>query len=146
MKKRLACVAPCILAASAYGTPNSEPPAARLLTAPTPLCVILDNPKSYAGKQLLVRGYVTRDPQRLEFRDDDCDPGFLPVTLSPETAEDRQLRSRLDTYLAQSNRKPPRVRVIYSGTFTDHSPDLICDGICSQFSLEAAKLVAVNRF
>jgi hypothetical protein len=93
----------------------------------------------------LVRGYLTQNPHRLEFWDDGCERGFLPEKLSPGTAEGRQLRSKVGSYIAQSNRRPPQVPVVYSGTFTDHSPALVCDGLCSQFTLDTAELVAVRR-
>src|SRR5436305_1784293 len=84
--------------------------------------LVLDHPKSYVGKQLLVRGYLTQNPHRVEFWDDGCERGFLPVKFSHGTAKGRWLLSKLGTYMAQSNRRPPKVPVVYSGTFTDHSP------------------------
>ena len=144
MKKRLVAVA-LVLTMCACATPNAQLPSSKLFAEATPLCVILGNPKSYVGKQLLVRGHLTQNPHRLEFWDDGCERGFLPVKVSPGTAYGRQLRSRLGTYMAQFSRRPPQVPVVYSGTFTDHSPALVCDGLCSQFTLDSAELVAVRR-
>jgi hypothetical protein len=136
----VAAVAVCSCA-----TPSAQIPSPKLFAEATPLCAILDNPKSYIGKQVFVRGYLTQDPHGREFSDDGCKRGVLPVVLGPETAQGRQLRSKLGAYLEESHRRPPRVRVVYSGMFTDHSPALICDELCSQFTLEAAELVAVSR-
>lgn len=110
----------------------------------TSLCTALNDPEPYVGKHLLVRGYLTRTPAGGEFWDEGCQ-GFLLLKLLPETARARRLRSLLGTYLAHSNTRPPRAAVVYSGTFTDISPAVICDGpSCSQFTLEGAEMVAVR--
>lgn len=145
MTKRLAATVLCVLEVCACATPKAQLPSSKLFAEATPLCVILGNPKSYVGKQLLVRGYLTQNPHRSEFWDNECERGFLPVKPSVGTAQDRQLRSKVGIYMAQSDRRPPQVPVVYSGTFTDNSPALICDGLCSQFTLEGAEVVAVRR-
>jgi len=127
----------CVTASSPRSTANAFAQA-------TPLCAALNNPKLYVGKHLLVRGYLAQTPEGGEFWDEGCE-GFLLVKLSPETVGVRRLRSRLDTYLAHSSARPPRAAVVYSGTFTDLSPALICNGpACSQFRLEGAEFVAVR--
>src|SRR4051812_13084588 len=126
-----------VIALCGCTTPSQPTGAASAFSDATPLCVVLDNPASYVGKRLLVRGYLTQTPEGREFSDEGCKRGFLPLRLLPETDKARQLRSLFGTYTAHSGRRPPRVPVVYSGTLTDHSPALVCDGLCSQFSLEA---------
>ena len=112
----------------------------------TALCVLLKDPGPKVGRRLLVSGYLTQTPEGREFWDEGCPRAFLPLRLMPETDAARHLRSQFDTYAAQSDRRPQRARVVYSGILTDQSPALICEGTCSQFSLEAAELIAVRRY
>jgi hypothetical protein len=133
-----------VIALGGCTTPHTPVGTANAFSEATPLCVVLENPVSYVGKRLLVRGYLTQTPEGREFWDDGCKRGFLPLKLLPEAGKARHLRSLFGTYTAHSGQRPPRVPVVYSGTLTDHSPALVCDGLCSQFSLEAAELVAVR--
>ena len=143
MTTRIAAIIASLSAVCACTTPRAQLQSARLFVEATPLCAILANPKPYVGKPILVRGYLTQNLHRMEFWDDGCERGFLPVHEVP-TAQDRRLWSKLRAYMKQSKLRPPQVPVIYSGTFTDNSPSLICDGLCSEFTLEGAKLVAVG--
>ena len=124
-------------------TTLSEPQSAGLFAEATSLCAILANAKQYVGKPILVRGYLTQNPHRMEFWDNGCERGFLPVHEVP-TARDRGLRSKLGAHMKQSKLRPPQVPVVFLGTFTDNSPSLVCDGLCSKFTLEGAKLVSVR--
>lgn len=106
----------------------------------TALCEALGNSKAYAGRQVLLRGYLTQTPHGREFWDDGCERGFLPLELSPNYPNAR----RLSSLIAHSKRRPPQVYVVYSGMFADLSPTLVCHGLCSNFVLEGAELVAVR--
>lgn len=121
-------------------TPGQQPSSSRLFAEATPLCTIMENASSYVGKRLLVRGYLTQTPHGRVFWDDGCKRGILPLGLSPESPSARHV----EKLLAQSNRRPPRVYVVFSGTFIGHSPMLVCRGLCIEFTLESAELVAVR--
>jgi hypothetical protein len=114
----------------------------------TPLCALLDDPKPYVGKRVLVSGYLTRHPHGRSFFDEGCDRGFIPVnflqTVPSETAKGRRLRLLFNTFADRSSRKPPKVPVVYSGILTDHSPGLVCHMLCSSFSLESAEIAALR--
>ena len=125
-------------------TANPPPWPERVFSEATPLCAALENPKLYVGRRLLVRGYLTQTPEGREFWDQGCPRGFLPVKLSPQAATTERLASLLGTALVRSRTRPPRVAVVYSGTLTDNSPALICQGLCSQFTLKDAEIVAVG--
>jgi hypothetical protein len=144
MIRRVALIAPAF-AVAACTTPQKQLQSDRIFTEATPLCAVLMNPRPYLGKQVLVSGYLTQNPHRAEFWDDGCERGFLPVHESSQKTQDRRLWSTVGEYMKRSSRKPPQVPVVYSGTFTDNSPSLICEGLCSEFTLEGAKLVAVRR-
>lgn len=140
---RIATVVASLSVTCGCTTPSARPQSAGLFAEATPLCAILANPKKYVGKPIFVRGYLTQNPHRMEFWDEGCEHGFLPVH-EVTTAEDRKLRSKLGAYMKQSKLRPPQVPVIYAGTFTDNSPSLVCEGLCSEFTLESAKLVSVG--
>lgn len=143
MTMRIAAIVASLSVACGCTTPSAQPQPAGLFAQATSICAILANPKQYIGKLILVRGNLTQNPHRMEFWDDGCDRGFLPVHEEP-TPQDRKLQSKLGAYMKQSKLRPPEVPVIYSGTFTDNSPSLVCDGLCSKFTLEGAKLVSVG--
>ena len=127
-------------------TSGRQPSAtAALFAQATPICTVLGNPGAYTGKRLLVRGNLALTPEGSDFLDSGCDRGFLVVKLSTETTTARQLRSQLGKYAAQSTRRPQQVPVVYSGTLIDHGLGFVCAGLCSQFTLEGAQLVAVRR-
>ena len=168
--KRARAAAVCVTCAIALGgCATLRSPSARAFAEATPLCAILENPKPYLSRRLLVRGYLSESPHGREFWDKGCERGFIPLRLSPETARARRLRSVFVAYAGRSpgrtpgapavnsgafesayagylGNRPPRVPVVYSGIFTDHGATLVCDQICSSFSLETAELVAVRAY
>jgi hypothetical protein len=125
-------------------TASSPPSPAGVFSEATPLCNVIGSPKSYLGKRVLVRGYLAQTPEGGLFFDVGCKRGLLPIKLLPETPRTRRLMSLLGSYLAHSPKRPPQVPVVYSGTFTDNSPALFCAGLCIQFTLDGAEIVAVR--
>ncbi len=138
----------CLASALALaGCVTPEPPwkNRQVFADAIPLCALLADLKPHYGKRVLVRGYLTRGPHGRIFVDRGCGRGFIPVRPAPETARARRLRQLFSVYVDQFRGVPPLVPAAYSGVLKDHSPSLICDMLCEQFSLEEAELVALRR-
>jgi hypothetical protein len=150
MKKGRAAAICITLAPTLSGCATTGPPPleAKAFADAIPLCALLAEPKAYVGRRVLVRGFLTSNPEEREFMDEDCERGVLPLNIlerevPPETPQQRRLRLRFVTYSAWFHRTPPWVPTVYAGVFTDHSPALIA--FADHYSLESAELVAVGR-
>src|SRR5687768_11447149 len=100
------CIASAI-ALCGCATLQSPTQSARAFAEATPLCVLLENPKPFLGRRLLVRGYLSEDFHSRVFWDKGCEDGSIKLSRSPETARSRRLRSVLDAYSARSMSRQP---------------------------------------
>ena len=112
----------------------------------TPLCVVLKDPQAYVGKHLFVEAYQLPKADGTGWLfDEHCYPSLVGLRELPENATTRQLKAQLNHYASRSV-QPVRVPVVYSGVFTEESSTKPCAGLCPQFSLATAEIVAVGRY
>jgi hypothetical protein len=133
-----------ILCLTLTGCVTQEQPAPRyssLVMQAKTLCEVMENPRAYAGRRVVMKGNYVQDPHHRMLYDANCPNWDFRVSQSLTVKGDRAAERVVEQ--ARKKKFIVDIPVVYVGTFTISPFIMTCSELtCFRYSLEDAQLLA----